>query len=100
MIATVHNAHNVEFVKYFDRMKSEDALYDIKFYTIAEISTLMAEVCDDVHVIPVGKNGLRHEDWLIRIGFTHPALIRWYLRKSGYRLLAQSERLLCVGSPR
>jgi len=62
MIATVHNAHNVEFVKYFDRMKSEDALYDIKFYTIAEISTLMAEVCDDVHVIPVGKNGLRHED--------------------------------------
>lgn len=100
MIATVHNIHNQRFVDYFDKMKQNDPLYDIRFFAIDEIASLMREVCDNVHVIPVGKYKRRHEDTLIRLGLTHPALIRSYLKFSGLHLLDRSERLLCIGTPR
>lgn len=100
MIATVHNGHNQGFVEYFAHMKQRDPLYDIRFFSIAEITELMSSVCDDVVVIPVGKYKRRHEDFLIRTGLTHPALIRAYLQASRHRLLDRSERLLCIGRPR
>ncbi len=100
MIATVHNKHNKGFVEYFDRMKVTDPLYDIRFFDLDEITELMGRVCDNVHVIPVGKGKRRHEDLLIKHGITNPALIRTYLKLSGHRLLSTSERLLCIGTPR
>lgn len=100
MIATVHNAHNKRFVSYFNEMKKSDPLYDIRFFSVAEITRLMHDVCEDVAVIPVGKYKRRHEDRLIRLGLTHPSLIRSYLKLSGHRLLDRSERLLCIGRPR
>lgn len=100
MIATVHNAHNKGFVAYFDRLKQDDPLYDIRFFDIDEITALMRTVCDDVHVIPVGKGKRRHEDFLIRLGLTNPKVIRTYLKASGLHFLRKSERLLCIGTPR
>lgn len=100
MIATVHNAHNQGFRDYFVQMKQKDPLYDVRFFTVEAIRTLMSKVCDDVIVIPVGKSKRRHEDCLIRLGLTHPWLIRAYLKLSGYRLLERSERLMCIGTPR
>lgn len=100
MIATVHNAHNKPFAEYFDKMKQNDPLYDIRFYAVDEISALMNEVCDNVVVVPVGKGKRRHEDFLIKLGVTSPALLRAYFKLSGHRLLNCSERLLCMGTPK
>src|SRR5262249_25636328 len=100
MIATVHNRHNKNFFDYFEAKKKIDPLFDIRFFELEEIKTLMSKVCDDVVVVPVGKARGRHEDWLIRRGFTNPSLIRSYLRMSGLRLLGSSERLMCIGTPR
>lgn len=100
MIATVHNRHNARFLAYFDTMKRTDPLYDIRFFSVAEITAHMREVCDEVVVIPVGKYKRRHEDALIRWGLTQPWLLRAYLTASGHRLLDTSERLLCIGCVR
>ncbi|MEA9884258.1 class I SAM-dependent methyltransferase [Xanthomonas campestris pv. raphani] len=100
MIATVHNRHNARFVAYFDTMKRKDPLYDIRFFSVAEITAHMQQVCDEVVVIPVGKYKRRHEDALIRWGLTQPWLLRAYLKASGHRLLETSERLLCIGRVR
>ncbi len=100
MIATVHNKHNQRFVEYFDRLKQTDPLYDIRFFETDELEALMKTVCDDVRIIPVGKGKRRHEDALIRHGITSPTLLRTYLNLSGQRLLQQSERLVCIGTPR
>src|SRR5690606_24850313 len=97
MIVTVHNKHNKEFVDYFEMKKQTDPLFDIRFFEVDEIASLMRTVCNDVRVVPVGKAGRKHEDALIRVGLTSPALIRSYLGVSGMRLLDQSERLLCIG---
>lgn len=61
MIVTVHNGNNQNFVDYFDCMKKSDPLYDIRFFKLAEIKSLMESVCDEVSVIPVGKGKRRHE---------------------------------------
>jgi ubiquinone/menaquinone biosynthesis C-methylase UbiE len=100
MIATVHNLHNQHFAAYFGSMKLRDPLYDIRFYTIAEITEQMSRVCDNVSVIPVGKHKRRHEDMLIKAGLTQPGLIRTYLKLCGHRLIDRSERLLCIGTPK
>ncbi len=100
MIATVHNAHNRQFVEYFESKKQDDPLYDIRFFSLDEIATLMEQVCTDIRVVPVGKSRGRHEDWLIRRGLTSPSILRTYLNLSGHRMLEQSERLLCFGTPR
>lgn len=100
MIATVHNSHNRQFADYFGRMKQTDPLYDIRFFSVDEITQLMRTVCDDVVVIPVGKQKKRWEDWLIARGLTHPALLRECLTLQGHAFLDNSERLLCIGTPR
>ena len=97
MFATVHNAHNRRFVEYFDRMKIDDPLYDIRFFEVEEISSLMLKVCNAVSVVPVGKGKQFHEDLLIREGITDPATIRDCLIGAGLSNLASSERLICVG---
>lgn len=100
MIVTVHNAHNSQFVGYFERMRQSDPLYDIRFFSIEEIIGLMRTVCDDVQVIPVGKQKKRWEDWLIKKGCSHPLLLRPCLKWQGHKFLDSSERLLCIGTPR
>lgn len=98
MIATVHNAHNAQFVSYFNRKKVDDALYDIRFFELEEISDLMRKVCRDVLVLPVGKGKQYHEDLLIRNGVTDPATLRACLMESGVKHLESSERLMCIGT--
>lgn len=100
MIATVHNSHNHQFFDYFERMKQTDPLYDIRFFSVDEITQLMRTVCDDVVVIPVGKQKKRWEDWLIKQGLAHPLLLRQCLLRQGHALLDNSERLLCIGTVR
>lgn len=100
MIVTVHNAHNAQFVGYFDRMKATDPLYDVRFFHKDEIRALVETVCTGVEVIPVGKQKRRWEDWLIRKGWTDPTLLRWCLKAQRLSCLDNSERLLCIGTPR
>lgn len=100
MIVTVHNAHNAQFVEYFDRKKADDPLYDIRFFEMDEISGLMRKVCSEVVVLPVGKGKQHHEDLLIRNGETDPAILRACLTESGLKYLESSERLMCIGTLR
>lgn len=100
MIVTVHNKHNSQFLGYFDRMKKADPLYDIRFFGTKEISTLLEAVCTDIEIIPVGKQKRRWEDWLIKKNWTHPTLLRWCLKMQRMSFLDNSERLLCIGTPR
>jgi ubiquinone/menaquinone biosynthesis C-methylase UbiE len=97
MIATVHNAHNRQFVEYFDRLKKDDPLYDIRFFEMDELSSLMREVCSDVVVVPVGKGKKHHEDLLIKSGVSDPQALRACFDESGLKYLESSERLMCVG---
>ncbi len=100
MIATVHNAHNRQFVEYFDRLKKDDPLYDIRFFEMDELSSLMREVCSDVVIVPVGKGKKYHEDFLIKNGVTDPQTLRVCFEESGLNYLESSERLMCIGSVR
>lgn len=98
MIATVHNAHNAQFVDYFARKKQDDPLYDIRFFEMDELADLMREVCSDVTIFPVGKGKQHHEDLLIKNGVTDPATLRACLVEGGLRHLESSERLMCIGT--
>lgn len=100
MIVTVHNAHNAQFVDYFNRKKVDDPLYDIRFFELDEITGLMQKVCSNVFVLPVGKGKQHHEDLLIKNGVTDPAILRTCLMESGLKHLESSERLMCIGTPR
>ena len=100
MMVTVHNAHNTEFAAYFDKKKENDPLFDVRFFQQKEIFDLMQETCDDITVIPVGKGKRLYEDWLIKMGWTQPTLLKTCLNLCGTRLLEKSERLLCIGTPR
>jgi hypothetical protein len=100
MIATVHNVHNKQFFDYFEKMKVSDSIYDVRFFSVDEIFSLMQNVCDNIVIIPVGKGKRLHEDVLIRFGLTNPLLIRTYLKLSGHRFLGSSERLLSIGTVR
>ena len=100
MIATVHNAHNRQFVEYFDRLKKDDPLYDIRFFEMDEVSSLMREVCSEVVIVPVGKGKKYHEDLLIKSGVTDPQALRACFDKNGLKYLESSERLMCIGSVR
>lgn len=98
MVVTVHNAHNAQFVDYFDRLKVNDPLYDIRFFEMDEISELMRQVCSDVVVVPVGKGKKFHEDLLISNGNTDPRVLRACFDESGLKYLDSSERLMCIGT--
>jgi len=100
MIATVHNAHNRQFVEYFDRLKKNDSLYDIRFFEMDELSSLMREVCSEIVIVPVGKGKKHHEDLLIKNGITDPQTLRTCFDESGLKYLKSSERLMCIGSVR
>lgn len=100
MIATVHNAHNHQFVEYFDSLKADDPLYDIRFFKIDEVSDLMRQVCSDVVIVPVGKGKKHHEDLLIKNGVTDPKALRACFEASGLKYLESSERLMCIGTVR
>lgn len=100
MIATVHNAHNWQFVEYFDRKKEGDPLYDIRFFEMDEIAELMRSVCADVSIVPVGKGKQHHEDLLIKNGMTEPGVLRACLHEGGLNHLESSERLMCIGTLR
>ena len=97
MIATVHNAHNNSFKLYFDKMKERDALYNVRFFQIDEITALMSSVCSKILVIPVGKSNKYHEDKIIKMGLAFPIVLKKYFKLSKHKLLEQSERLLCIG---
>ncbi|WP_161865562.1 class I SAM-dependent methyltransferase [Pseudomonas yangonensis] len=97
MVATVHNAHNVQFKDYFERTAPNDPLFNIKFFYCDEIFEVMRSVCRRVTVVPVGKAKKRHEDRLIRWGLGQGPILNAYLKASGTRFLEQSERLLCIG---
>lgn len=98
IVATVHNAHNQQFFDYFNKLKIDDPLYDIRFFTIDEIVGLMNEVCSSVEIIPVGKGKKYHEDLLIKEGITDPQKIRDIFFKNSLDYLESSERLMCIGT--
>lgn len=97
MIATVHNAHNKQFMDYFEQKKEADPLYDIRFFEMDEITEMMSEVCRDVTIVPVGKGKQYHEDLLIKNGITEPDILRACLNEGGLKHLKSSERLMCIG---
>lgn len=97
MAVTVHNGHNQAFVDYF-RMKAEtDPLYNIRFFTIDEITHFMSQVSNNIKIIPCGKGKKLYEDDLINIGLGDAKYIRRSFDYHGIDLLETSERLLCVG---
>ncbi|WP_225783652.1 class I SAM-dependent methyltransferase [Xenophilus sp. Marseille-Q4582] len=100
LIATVHNAHNKQFLEYFDRLKVSDPLYDIRFFEMDEIFDLLRQVCRDVMIVPVGKGKKHHEDFLIKSGITDPRTLRACFDESGLSYLESSERLMCIGTVR
>lgn len=97
MIVTVHNGHNKNFKHYFESKRATDNLFDIRFFEVDEITALMKTVCSKVTVVPVGKGKKRYEDFLIRKGLGHPAILKTWFNIAGHRHLAQSERLMCIG---
>lgn len=97
MMATVHNAHNLQFKAYFDRVVQADPLFNIRFFHADEITELMGAHCSRVTVVPVGKAKKKYEDTLIAAGLGHPALLDLCFKVSGQRFLESSERLLCIG---
>ena len=97
MIAIVHNAHNRQFVEYFDKLKQNDPLYKIRFFEMEEITELMKNVAKNVEIIPVGKGKKYFEDDLINIGLGEANFIRKSFDYHRLNLLDVSERLLCIG---
>lgn len=97
IIVTVHNAHNEQFVNYFESLKKNDSLYDIRFFKMNEIVDLMLQLCKEVQVIPVGKGKKFYEDALIASGITDPKAIRELFEENQLRHLEISERLMCIG---
>ena len=98
VVATVHNAHNAQFVDYFKRLTLEDPLYNIRFFQIDEMKSLMSPYCKSVEVIPVGKGKKFYEDDLINIGLGDAKNIKKSFDFHGLNLLESSERLLCIGT--
>lgn len=97
IVATVHNAHNKEFVEYFNRLRENDPLYRVRFFEVDEITELMKSVAKNVKIIPVGKGKKYYEDDLINIGLGDPQYLRKSFDYHGMNLLNTSERLLCIG---
>lgn len=97
IVVTVHNAHNQQFVDYFRNKLQKDSLFDIRFFSLDEIKSLVEKKCKNVQVIPVGKAYKKHEDLLIRFGWGFSFFLRAYFSVSGHSLLQSSERLMCIG---
>ncbi|MCV2364656.1 class I SAM-dependent methyltransferase [Paucibacter sp. DJ1R-11] len=97
IIATVHNAHNPDFIDYFARLGETDPLYRIRFFEAEEMRALLAPVCRSVEIVPVGKGKKHLEDELINQGKTSRAEMRTFFDQAGMDHLRNSERLLCIG---
>ncbi len=97
VIVTVHNQHNKNFVDYFNQLKVNDPLYDIRFFEVDEIRELMLKEVSSCEIIPVGKGKKLYEDDLINIGIGTPCNIRKSFDFHKMGLLDISERLMCVG---
>jgi len=97
IITTFHNAHNIQFVEYFNTLKEKENWYQIRFHTMEEITELMSCVAKKIKIIPVGKGKKYYEDDLINIGLSDAEYIRKSFEYHGLNLLESSERLMCIG---
>ncbi|WP_414754768.1 class I SAM-dependent methyltransferase [Anabaena sp. CCY 9910] len=97
IIVAVHNAHNPSFVEYFNMLKVEDPLYNARFFTIPEITSLMENYCSEIKIIPVGKGKKLYEDYLINLGLGSADNLKKCFDYHKMELLESSERLLCIG---
>lgn len=96
MIATVHNAHNIQFKNYFEVKAQTDPLFRIRFFYEEEMREIMSKVCSKVTVVPVGKGKKYFEDEMINNGASAESL-RSFFKEQGLKHLNDSERLLCIG---
>jgi len=97
VIATVHNRHCQQFFEYFERKKLETPLFNIRFFTSQEIRDCISPYCEEIRVIPVGKQKKLYEDDLINIGLCDAASIKKSFDYHKDDLLDCSERLMCIG---
>ncbi|HQI41286.1 MAG: SAM-dependent methyltransferase [Ignavibacteriales bacterium UTCHB2] len=97
IIVGVHNAHNDQFVQYFNKLKIDDPLYSLRFFTIDEITEIFNEFTSDIKIIPVGKQKKYYEDKMINEGRSSRKELKRYFDVSGLKYLENSERLLCIG---
>jgi hypothetical protein len=97
IMATVHNAHNPDFVAYFARLAETDPLYRIRFFEMEEMRAHMLKVCRSVLIVPVGKGKKFYEDEMINQGKASRSELRAFFDQVGMDHLATSERLLCIG---
>lgn len=96
---TVHNGHNQQFIQYFEKLKQNDKLYDIRFFTIDNIYIYINALGIDknaVKIYPVGKGKKYFEDELIMSGKTDAETIRKCIEEQKFDTLENSERLLCI----
>ena len=98
IIATVHNAHNKSFVEYFEKLKQDEPLYNLRFFEMEEVINFMMSVAKSVTIIPVGKGKKYFEDDLINLGIGTPKNIKRSFDYHQLDLLDSSERLMCIGT--
>ena len=97
MISTVHNAHNHDFVNYFEKLSKTDELFKIRFFSKDEIKKILLTVCSKVEIIPVGKGKKHYEDKMINEGKCSRVELKSFFDETGLNNLENSERLLCIG---
>jgi ubiquinone/menaquinone biosynthesis C-methylase UbiE len=95
LIATVHNAHNDNFLNYFNQKKLTDTLYDVRFFTISELDCLFSQLPFNYKIYSVGKAYKEHEDILIEKKASIEE-IRNCILSQGLSNLTTSERLMVV----
>lgn len=98
LIIGVHNAHNKEFVNYFNEKQREDPLYSLRFFSVYEINDILLSnpLITKIKIIPVGKQKKYYEDYLINLGLGTRENLRKCFELHGMDLLEVSERLLCI----
>lgn len=94
VVCTVHNHDNTTLKNNFRRLAKNETLYDIRFFTPAEMHALMDPFCSRIDVVPFG-NGLFD---LLLSGMRQRHLASWLFRAS-YKMWNRSkcERLMWVG---
>jgi hypothetical protein len=97
IISTVHNAHNQNFVNYFEKLSKTDDLYKIRFFSVDEMKNILLTVCNKVEIIPVGKGKKYFEDRMINEGKFSRDELKSFFDETGLSNLENSERLLCIG---
>ncbi|WP_394427069.1 class I SAM-dependent methyltransferase [Vreelandella stevensii] len=98
IVITVHNAHNKQFLDYFERMKIQDPLFNISFFNKQEMTKIFHEHGLNPKVFPVGKQKKHWEDWLIKNKLSYPLLMQACFRLPESLCLKRSERLLCLAT--